>query len=66
MELEVAIQLFADTADMLEPLIETYLVLGLLGHCHQHPAYGAGGDDAADNHYLAVGTAHNAVDDRTQ
>ena len=66
MELQMAIQLFSDTADMLQPFIKAHLILCFLGNSHQYPAYSTRRNDAADNHHLAMRTAHHIIYDRAK
>ena len=61
MVLQMAVQLFADAADVLQPLVEADLVLGFLRHGHDDPADGPRRHDAAHGHHLAVASAQDVV-----
>ena len=66
MELQEAIQLLSDTADMLQPLVEASLVLGLLRNGDYHSVQGSWRHDESYGHYLTVGSLEHMVDNRAK
>ena len=66
MILQMAVKLFADAADVFQPLIEAYLILCLLRDSNYHTPDGAWRHDAADCHHFAVASAHYIINERAQ
>ena len=61
MILQMAINLFADSADMLQPFIETDLILCLLRNSNHHTPDCPRRNDVANQHYFAVTAAHYII-----
>ena len=60
---QMAIKLFPDAANVLEPLVEAHFVFSFLRYDDGDTADGAWRNDAPHGHHLAVRSVHHVVDD---